>query len=105
MPPFREISIVKNPFAAAAIILLCAACQTATTSISESRAEASIRKFCPAFRSGPFAVDGARTYGTEQITTFKNASTFHCRCIARSAEQEPKCSQVRRFTLGNIEEG
>lgn len=96
---------MKKPFVTAAIILLCVACQSATTSISESRAEASVRQSCPAFRSGPFSVDGARSYGTEQITTFKNASTFNCRCIARSAEQEPKCSQVRRFTLGNIEEG
>jgi hypothetical protein len=92
--------------AAAALALLCAACNTThTVSISESRAEASVRLACPAFRAGPFVAEGARSYGAEQITTFRNDTAFHCRCLAKTAEQAPTCSQVRRFTPGRIQEG
>lgn len=93
-------------FGAAALALFCASCnQTHTASISESRAEAPIRQSCPAFRAGTFVAEGARSYGAEQITTFRNESNFHCRCIAKAADQAPVCSQVRRFSLGRIEEG
>jgi hypothetical protein len=98
-------SILFRFFAAFAVAALCTACNTTTASISTSRAEAPIRQFCPAFRSGEFAAEGARTYGTEQITTFRNASNFHCRCIVKSAGAAPVCQQVRRFSLGRIDEG
>ena len=97
---------VKRLLAAASLALLCASCNaTHTASISETRAEAPVRRFCPAFRTGPFVAEGARSYGAEQITTFRNDSSFHCRCIAKAADQAPTCNQVRRFSLGRIEEG
>ncbi len=91
---------------AAALALLCASCNaTYTASISESVAEAPVRRSCPAFKAGPFVAEGARSYGGEQITTFRNDTTFHCRCIVRTSSEAPSCSQVRRFQLGRIEEG
>jgi hypothetical protein len=97
---------VNRLLGAAALALLLASCNSLTTSsISDSRAEAPIRKACPAFKVGGFSAEGARTYGGEQITTFRNETNFHCRCIAKAADQAPSCSQVRRFSLGNIEEG
>ncbi len=90
---------------AGALALLCVSCNTTTASISETRAEAPVRMSCPAFRAGPFVAEGSRTYGSEQITTFRNDTNFHCRCIAKAADQAPSCSQVRRFKLGRIEEG
>jgi len=91
---------------AAALALLCASCNaTHTASISESRAEAPIRLSCPAFKAGAFAAEASRSYGGEQITTFRNDTNFHCRCIAKTEDQTPSCRQVRRFTLGRIDEG
>jgi hypothetical protein len=91
---------------AAALAILCASCNaTHTASISETLAEAPVRMSCPAFRAGPFVPEAARSYGSEQITTFRNDTNFHCRCIAKASGQAPTCSQVRRFTLGRIEEG
>ncbi len=86
-----------------ALALACAACNTSTQGIQTSRAETSIRKACPAFKTGPFSNDAARSYGSEQITTFRNDSKFNCRCVVKSAEQAPVCQQVRRFVLGDIE--
>jgi hypothetical protein len=97
---------VKRLLVAAALALLLTSCNSLTTaSISETRAEAPVRKACPAFRVGEFTAEGARSYGGEQITTFRNDTNFHCRCIAKAADQAPSCNQVRRFSLGNIEEG
>lgn len=91
---------------AAALAILCASCNSTTTaSISEALAETPVRQSCPAFRAGPFVPEGARSYGGEQITTFRNDTNFHCRCIVKASGTAPSCSQVRRFTLGRIEEG
>jgi hypothetical protein len=87
----------------AALALACAACNASTQSIQPDRAETPVRKSCAAFKTGSFSSDSARSYGTEQITTFKNASQFNCRCVVKSAEQAPVCQQVRRFVLGDIE--
>jgi hypothetical protein len=98
--------IVKRFLTVGALALLAASCNnTFTQGISESRAEAPIRRFCPAFRNGSFAADMSRSYGAEQITTFRNETSFHCRCIAKTADEAPVCSQVRRFSLGRVEEG
>lgn len=96
---------MKRLFAAAALALLCASCNASTAGISETRAETPVRQACPAFRRGVFMAEGARTYGSEQITTFRNDSAFHCRCIVKSESETPSCSQVRRFSLGRIDEG
>jgi hypothetical protein len=74
-----------------------------TASIPVARAEVSIRQACPAFRSGEFARDSSRTYGVEQITTFQNGSPFNCRCVVKTEGATPRCQQVRRFVLGDIE--
>ncbi len=87
----------------AALLLACAACSNSTGSIQTDRAEAPVRQFCPAFRTGPFSLDASRSYGAEIITTFRNESRFNCRCVVKSAAQAPNCQQVRRFVLGNIE--
>jgi hypothetical protein len=93
-------------FGAGALALLCASCNASyTASISETLAEAPVRQSCPAFRAGPFVAEGARSYGAERITTFRNDTNFHCRCILKAATDAPSCSQVRRFQLGRIEEG
>jgi hypothetical protein len=95
---------MKNTISAAVLALLCAACVPGTTaSIAVSRAEAPVRQFCPAFRAGAFSQDSARTYGAEQVTTFQNGSRFNCLCVVKSSADAPRCSQVRRFVLGNIE--
>lgn len=97
---------MKRFICASAIAIFAASCtMTNTASISETRAEASVRRSCPAFRAGSFAAEGARSYGSEQITTFRNETNFHCRCIAKAPDEAPNCSQVRRFALGRIEEG
>jgi hypothetical protein len=86
------------------IALLISACvPEATANINIVRAEAPVRKSCPAFKTGSFSSDSARSYGSEQITTFKNETKFNCRCVVKSAEQAPVCQQVRRFVLGDIE--
>ena len=98
------IILVKLLLPAFAVALLCSACVPETTaSIAIARAEAPVRQFCPAFKTGDFSKDSARSYGTEQITTFQNGSPFNCRCIVKSVDQTPSCSQVRRFSLGVIE--
>ena len=95
---------MKLLLSAFAIALFGAACTPDTTaSIAIARAEAPVRQFCPAFKTGDFSKDSARSYGTEQITTFQNGSPFNCRCIVKSANQTPSCSQVRRFSLGVLE--
>jgi hypothetical protein len=94
---------MKTPFLALALLLLCGACTATTSGIAPDRADVSVRKSCPAFKSGPFTQDSARTYGDEQITTFKNGSRFNCRCLATQRDAMPACQQVRRFVLGNIE--
>jgi hypothetical protein len=86
-----------------ALALACAACNTTTQSISSERAEAPVRASCPAFKAGAFSPDASRSYGSETITTFKNESAFHCRCVVKTADQAPVCNQVRRFVLGVIE--
>jgi starvation-inducible outer membrane lipoprotein len=85
------------------IAMLVAACTTTTSAIDTQRADAFVRQSCPAFKTGVFKQDSARTYGTEQVTTFQNGSSFNCRCIAKAADQALSCQQVRRFVLGNIE--
>jgi hypothetical protein len=91
-------------FAAVTLAAVAAACtQTTTASIPIERVEAQVRQFCPAFRQGEFSVDSARTYGGEQVTTYKNGSTANCRCIARDSTSSATCKQVRRFTLGNLD--
>jgi hypothetical protein len=90
-------------FAGAALALLVAGCVDTTASIDITRAESPIRQFCPAFRTGPFAADAARTYGTEQITNFSNNSRFTCRCVVKSAGQTPACQQVARFGAVRVE--
>jgi hypothetical protein len=94
---------MKSILAALVFALLCGACTTTTSGISTDRAEVSVRKFCPAFKTGAFTSDSARTYGNEQITTFQNGSRFNCRCLASQRDATPSCQQVRRFVLGNIE--
>ena len=96
---------VKNLICAAALALLCASCNSTTASISETRAEAPVRKACPAFRTGNFTSAAARTYGAEQITTFQNSSNFQCRCIVKSVDQPPVCNQVRPFSATLLKEG
>ena len=51
---------------------------TTTASISEALAETPVRQSCPAFRAGPFVPEGARSYGGEQITSFRNDTNFDC---------------------------
>jgi hypothetical protein len=97
--------VVKKLFCAAALAILCASCNTTTATISETRAEASIRKACPAFRTGSFTTAVGRTYGAEQITTFQNASRFQCRCLAKSESEVPTCNQVRPFSASQLQEG
>jgi hypothetical protein len=87
-------------FALAALLAACT--QTTTSSIPVERVEAQVRQACPAFRQGTYSVDSARSYGSEQATTFKNESNFNCRCIARDAASAPTCRQVRRFVLGTL---
>jgi hypothetical protein len=99
------LTVVNKLFCAAALALLCVSCNATTTAISETRAEASIRKACPAFRSGSFTTAAGRTYGTEQITTFQNASRFQCRCLAKSQNEVPVCTQVRPFSASQLQEG
>jgi hypothetical protein len=94
---------MKYAFAAALALLVSACVPETTASIDIVRAETPVRKFCPAFRSGPFAADAARTYGDEQITNFTNASTFACRCVAKDAGGAPACQQVRRYNAVRIE--
>lgn len=91
---------MKYAFAAALALLVSACSSTTTTSIDVSRAEAVVRKACPAFRSGSFAADAARTYGTEQITNFGNGSRFTCRCVAKDSGAAPSCSQFVRHGTG-----
>jgi hypothetical protein len=81
----------------AALALLVAGCVDTTASIDIVRAESPIRKSCPAFREGPFTADAARTYGSEQITNFRNASRVTCRCVVKDAGQTPSCAQVARY--------
>ncbi|MGL4636054.1 MAG: hypothetical protein ACRCWF_08745 [Beijerinckiaceae bacterium] len=94
---------MKNVLGAMIVALLVSACTTTTSGIATSRADAQVRQFCPAFKTGAFSQDSARTYGAEQVTTFQNGSKFNCRCIAKALDQAPSCQQVRRFVLGNIE--
>ncbi len=80
---------------AAALALLVSACVSQTTaSIDLARAETPVRQSCPAFRTGAFAADAARTYGGEQITNFRNGSRFSCRCVAKTPGEAPSCQQV-----------
>jgi hypothetical protein len=94
---------MKNSLLALGLLLLCGACTATTSGIATDRAEISVRKSCPAFKTGLFQQDSARTYGNEQITTFQNGSRFNCRCLANQLTASPSCQQVRRFVLGNIE--
>jgi hypothetical protein len=95
---------VKHFIIVTALALACASCNASTQSIQADRAEVSVRKACPAFKTGAFTSDSSRSYGSEQITTFKNASKLNCRCVVKSADQTPSCKQVRRFVLGDIED-
>jgi hypothetical protein len=92
---------------AAALVLLCAGCNATSTtaSIGMDRAEIPVRQACPAFRTGSFSTEAARTYGIEQITNFRNDSPFSCRCIAKTLSAAPVCSQVRRLRPGAFQEG
>jgi hypothetical protein len=96
---------VKKILCALFVAVLAGACNSSgnTASIAVERAEAPVRKACPSFRNGEFSRDSSRTYGTEQITTFQNGSAFNCRCVVKVADATPKCQQVRRFVLGDIE--
>ena len=94
---------MKMVVSAILVALFCAACNATTASIPVERADASVRKFCPAFRKGPFVQDSARTYGSEQVTTFQNGSRFNCRCLVKDSSESPRCNQVRKFVLGDIE--
>ncbi|MGL4575708.1 MAG: hypothetical protein ACRCV9_13075 [Burkholderiaceae bacterium] len=85
-----------------AAALLLGACNQTTASISVDRADASVRRFCPAFRVGVYTNDASRTYGTEQITTYRNESRFNCRCVVKTVNDKPACAQVKRFTLGDL---
>lgn len=88
----------------AALALLVSACSPETTaSIDIARAESPIRKACPAFRTGDFKPDAARTYGSEQITNFQNGSRFTCRCVVRNASSAPSCAQVAKLGPIRIE--
>jgi hypothetical protein len=88
----------------AALALLLAACVPQTTaSIDIARAEAPVRQFCPAFRTGTFQADAARSYGGEQITNFQNGSRFTCRCVSKEPGQVPRCDQVARFGAIRVE--
>jgi hypothetical protein len=98
-----ENAPMKKIFLTVVLVVMCAACTTTTTGIDLTLAETPVRQSCPAFKSGSFAEDSARTYGKEQITTFRNESRFNCRCISREINSAPACQQVRRFVLGNIE--
>ncbi len=95
---------VKNSIFAFAFALLCASCNSTTSGISESRADPQVRKACPAFRMGGFSSASARTYGTEQVTIFKNGSRFECRCIVKSAEGLPVCNQTRSFPAALLQQ-
>jgi hypothetical protein len=94
---------MKYAYAAALALLVSACVPETTASIDIARAEAPVRKYCPAFRGGPFAADAARTYGAEQITNFTNASAFSCRCVAKEAGAAPSCEQVRRYSAIRLE--
>ncbi|MFM9975646.1 MAG: hypothetical protein ACKVON_13860 [Beijerinckiaceae bacterium] len=98
---------MKHTICALALALLCAACNTISTtaSIETTRAEIPVRNACPAFKTGNFSSESARTYGIEQITNFKNDSQFNCRCIAKTLNATPTCSQVRRLRPGAFQEG
>jgi hypothetical protein len=87
---------MRYAFAAAVALLLAACVPQTTASIDIARAEAPVRQSCPAFRSGPFTADAARTYGGEQITNFRNASRFACTCVAKVQGVAPSCRQVAR---------
>jgi hypothetical protein len=90
-------------FATALALLLSACVPETTASIDIARAEAPVRKFCPAFRSGAFTADAARTYGSEQITNFQNGSRFTCRCVSKGSGAAPTCDQVAKFGPIKIE--
>jgi hypothetical protein len=94
---------MKSRSFALGLALLTAACTSTTSGIEMVVAESSVRQFCPAFKKGDFAQDSARTYGSEQITTYRNQSKFNCRCVSREINSTPRCKQVVRFVLGNIE--
>jgi hypothetical protein len=98
---------MKHAIGAALFALLCAACTAAgtTTSIDLARAEIPVRNACPAFRTGQFSSEAARTYGVEQITNFRNDSQFNCRCIAKALNATPSCSQIPRLRPGAFQEG
>jgi hypothetical protein len=87
---------MNHAYAAALALLLAACVSDSTASIDLGRAESPVRQSCPAFRTGPFTADAARTYGSEQITNFRNDSAFTCRCLVKSASAAPACSQVAR---------
>ncbi|MGL4242564.1 MAG: hypothetical protein ACRCTI_15750 [Beijerinckiaceae bacterium] len=88
---------MKHVLAAALALLLAACVSDTTASIDAARAEAPVRQSCPAFRSGAFTADAARTSGAEQITNFQNGSRFTCRCVAKSQSVAPSCQQVAKF--------
>jgi hypothetical protein len=95
---------MKKAFLSLATVLLVSGCTSSNTaSIATSSVEPQVRQFCPAFKRGEFETDSARSYGSERVTTFQNGSRFNCRCFIRTAGSSPTCSQVRRFTLGNID--
>ncbi len=94
---------MKYAFAAALALLASACVSDTTASIDTARAEAPIRKFCPAFRTGAFTADAARTYGTEQITNFRNGSRFSCRCVSKGPGLTPTCDQVASYGPVRIE--
>jgi hypothetical protein len=94
---------MKYTFAAAVALLVSACVPETTASIDIARADSPVRSFCPAFRSGAFAPDAARTYGSEQITNFQNGSRFTCRCVVKDAGSAPSCAQVARLGPVRIE--
>jgi hypothetical protein len=95
---------MKLPIAALFALLLAACMPESTASISINRAEAPVRQFCPAFRSGgAITVQSSRTYGSEQITMFDNGSGVACRCTVSSATDTPRCAQVARSRVIRIE--
>jgi hypothetical protein len=94
---------MKYAFAAAVALLVAACTPETTASIDIARADSVVRTSCPAFRQGAFAPEASRTYGTEQITNFRNGSRFACRCVVKDAGSAPACAQVAAFGPIRIE--